>query len=187
MKSTLILTILTAGLMLNTGCEKQEDKSVMTSPAESSNKLSGAKTEIQKTAQAVVEDAKETVSSYTAKAEDVAKETVQSYTVKAEEILSEITEPVTAVKEKVATYSQPELMARVEQYKQSILEKKEQLSGLTSQLKDLSMMELLSEKGAALKEQASRYTEQLSALKERYGIYIDKLKTLGVNLPDLPL
>lgn len=179
MKYTLIFTILTSCLILNAGCGKKEDQSLeppTMTPSEP-NAISipeateAAQAKIQETAQNVIQDVQET-----------AEETVAEYTVKAEEILSEITEPVADVKEKIAAYSQPELLARAQQYKQTISEKTEQLSGLTEQLKGLSMTDLLGESGKNLKNQVTQYTEQLGALKDRYSIYIDKLKELGVDL-----
>lgn len=44
------------------------------------------------------------------------------------------------------------------------------------------MGDLLGEKGKEIKDQLSQYTSQLSGLKERYGIYLDKLKSLGIDL-----
>ena len=46
----------------------------------------------------------------------------------------------------------------------------------------LKTMEIIGEKGKALKAEVAKYTDQLTALKDRYGIYVNKLKELGVDL-----
>jgi hypothetical protein len=188
MNHTLLFTILTAGLVLNTGCGKKE-KEESSAPSPSSPPESSASIQEKMTAplQKTVTATKETIEETTQKVIQQTKETVQSYTVKAEDILNEMSEPVAAVKEKISTYSQPELLARANQYKTTILDQTEQLTGLTEQLKDLPATALFGEKGKALKDQVSKYTQQLSALKERYGIYIEKLKALGVSIPGLTL
>lgn len=86
------------------------------------------------------------------------------------------------IKEETATMDKNQLMDRASKYKEVILEKSTQLSGLTDQLKGLSMGDLLGEKGKNLKKKGLQYTDQLSSLKDRYGIYLDKLKTLGIDL-----
>ena len=212
MKMMTLFTILAAMLFLAGGCGKQKDPDVLKPPSLGDTEQpavpaapTAAIPDIQKSAETLAQDARdavekqvetaqEAVKTYTAKAEEAlteiskqeivqdAKETVQAYTAKAEDILSELSEPVAAVKEKIAIYAQPELIARAEKYKQLILEKKEQITTLAEKLKGLPMTELLGENGKALKEQISVYTEQLTALKERSSLYIEKLKSMGVTL-----
>lgn len=102
--------------------------------------------------------------------------------VKPDQVLADLTRPVAAIKAKVASLGQPELLAYANTYKTLILNKKEQLSGLTAALKSLPMSDLFSAKGKAIKNQLSQYTSQLTGLKQRYGVYLDQLKALGVDL-----
>jgi hypothetical protein len=43
-------------------------------------------------------------------------------------------------------------------------------------------MEIIGEKGKALKNELAQYTDQLTALKERYSVYLEKLEAFGVDL-----
>ncbi|MDD3277214.1 MAG: hypothetical protein PHP93_09210, partial [Kiritimatiellales bacterium] len=103
-------------------------------------------------------------------------------TVNKDNVMAELDRPVADIKAKVSSLGQPELMAYANTYKDVLLEKKDQIAGLTSQLKALPMADVFGEKGKALKDQLSQYTSQFSGLKERYSVYLDKLKALGVDL-----
>ncbi len=115
----------------------------------------------------------------TAQAQTVAQ-TIPS--ISPEQVLAELNQPVADIKTKAAALGQPELLAYANTYKTLILEKKDQLASLTSSLKSLPMSDMFSAKGKAIKDQLSQYTTQLAGLKARYGIYLDQLKALGVNL-----
>lgn len=104
-----------------------------------------------------------------------------------EQVLAELNQPVADVKTKAASLGQPELLAYANTYKTLIIEKKDQLAGLTASLKSLPMSDLFSAKGKAIKDQLAQYTTQLTGLKERYSVYLDGLKALGVNLSSFGL
>ncbi len=86
------------------------------------------------------------------------------------------------VKQQVASFDKSQLLGYADKYKEVILEKKDQIAELGDKVKGLSMTEMLGEKGKALKDQLSQYTGQLSGLKDRYGIYLEQLKSFGVDL-----
>jgi hypothetical protein len=153
---------LATGLVLGAGCSKENEdgtKEMMT--------VTEIAEQTQETAVQVTEETQKVVS---------------ILTVKTEEVMSDLNKTVDEVKQKVASLDQNHIMAYAETYKTVILEKKEQLTALTEQLKSLSAMEIIGEKGKALKAEVAKYTEQLTALKDRYGIYVNKLKELGVDL-----
>ncbi|VGO22492.1 hypothetical protein [Pontiella sulfatireligans] len=155
---------LAAMIALGAGCKKREDGTTEMMSAE----------EVQETAVKVAE-----------KTEEVTKKAsaaVSSFTVKTEDVMSDLNVSVKEIKEKVAAFDKNEVLAYAEQYKHVILEKKDQIGALTEKVKGLSMTEVIGEKGKALKDQLSQYTGQLNGLKDRYGIYLDKLKGLGVDL-----
>lgn len=108
-------------------------------------------------------------------------------TVTPEQVLAELNQPVADVKTKAASLGQSELLAYANTYKTLIVEKKDQLASLTASLKSLPMSDLFSAKGKAIKDQLAQYTTQLSGLKERYSVYLDGLKALGVNLSSFGL
>ncbi|NOU36424.1 MAG: hypothetical protein HOO88_06605 [Kiritimatiellaceae bacterium] len=169
---------LAAGLVLSAGCSKKEEKP--SAPAVSAAKPAMPTTVAQITGK---------VAAVTAQAQAATKEVAQkveavksALTVKPDQVMAELNQPIADIKAKAAALGQPELLAYANTYKTVLLEKKDQLAGLTSQLKALPMADMLGEKGIALKNQLSQYTAQLAGLKERYSVYLDMLKKLGVNL-----
>jgi len=96
--------------------------------------------------------------------------------------MAELNQPIADIKTKAASLGQPELMAYANAYKDVIAANKDKLASLTSSLKGLPMADMLGEKGIDLKKQLSQYTAQLAGLKERYSVYLDMLKKLGVDL-----
>lgn len=192
---------LTAGLVVSTGCSKQEEAAAEAAPkvpvSEQAQTLvtdvkqkavdvkdQAVEKAVDLTAQAtekvtaVVEKTKVAAQELSQKAQTVMKE----LTVNKEDVLAELDQPVANIKAKVADLGQPALLAYASTYKDVLLEKKDQLAGLTEQLKALPMGDMLGSKGKAIKDQLSQYTSQLSGLKDRYSIYLDQLKALGVDL-----
>ncbi|MCK5339331.1 MAG: hypothetical protein KAJ50_10980 [Bacteroidales bacterium] len=146
---------LAIGLFLSAGCGKKDEAATpQAKPAEEI-----AEKDVQKT-----------------------QEAIKRITVKAEEVMAELNQSVESVKANVASYTEPEALAHADRYKEIILEKKVQLAALTQKAKSLSMTDLFSEKGKALKTEISKYTSQLAGLKARYEVYLDKLKAFGVDL-----
>ena len=174
---------LATGLILSAGCSKKEEKP--SAPAVSASKPAMPSAMSQVTGK---------VAAVTAQAQAATKEVAQkveavksALAVKPDQVMAELNQPIADIKTKAASLGQPELMAYANAYKDVIVAKKDQLSSLTSSLKGLPMADMLGEKGIALKNQLSQYTAQLAGLKERYGVYIDKLKALGVNLSSFGL
>jgi prophage DNA circulation protein len=155
---------LATAMVLSAGCKKNEE----------------GKTEVM-----TVEEVVEQTAVVTEKAEEVtqqAAEAVSAFTVKAEDVMSDLNQSVQEIKTKVANFDKTQVLAYANEYKTVILEKKDELSALTTKLKGLSMTEMVGEKGKVLKGQLAQYSDQLGALKDRYGIYLDKLKEYGVDL-----
>lgn len=183
-----ILYALTAGLIFSAGCSKKEEPAP--SPKETiADQAPTITKDLSQKAETVTAQVVEKMTAVAEKAETAAQEismkaqtAISSLTVNKDDVMAELEQPVAELKTKVDSLGQPKLMAYASTYKDVLLEKKEQLAGLTDQLKALPMGEMFGEKGKAIKEQLSQYTSQLSGLKERYSIYLDKLKALGVDL-----
>jgi hypothetical protein len=174
MKKTL-LCIMAGMLLTATGCKKSEE-TAETTPAETTASLT--------------QEATEKLNEVTAQVTDKAAELTEkaaAFSVKAEDILAELNESVAAVQEKATTLDESQALAYAETYKDVLLEKKDQLTDVTAQVKDLSLLEAASSKGLVLKNQLAQYTTELSALKDRYNIYLAKLKSLGADISSLTL
>lgn len=155
-------------LILGAGCKKKDD---------GSTEMMSAEEIADKTQEAAVQAAEKA-----AEVTEKTKKAVTELTVQAEDVMGDLNKSVEQVKEKVATFDKTQLMAYANTYKDVILEKKDQLDALAEKLKGLSAMELIGEKGKALKNQLTQYTDQLNALKERYAVYLEKLEAFGVDL-----
>ena len=189
-----VFYVLAAGLVLSAGCSKKEEKPSI--PAVSAEKSAMPATVAQVTGKVAAVTAQVTgkVAAVTAQAQAVTKEVAQkvqavtnALAIKPEAVLAELSQPVADIKTKVASLGQPELMATANAYKDVIVANKDKLASLTSSLKGLPMADMLGEKGIALKNQVSQYTAQLAGLKERYSVYLDMLKKLGVDLSSFGL
>lgn len=170
---------LAAGLVLAAGCKKGEDG---TTEVMSSEEV------VEKTKEVAVQTT-EKAAEVTAKAEEVTKEVtakteaaVAALNVQAEDVMADLNQSVEQIKEKVAGFDKTQLLAYADQYKNVLLEKKDQIADLTEQLKGLSMSEMMGEKSKQIKDQMAKYTGEITALKERYTVYLDKLETFGVDL-----
>jgi hypothetical protein len=93
-----------------------------------------------------------------------------------------LSQSVEQVKEKVAGFDKAQLLAYADQYKTVLLDKKDQIANLTEQLKGLSMTDMMGEKSKQIKDQMAQYTGDITALKERYSVYLQQLETFGVDL-----
>ena len=169
---------LAAGLVLSTGCSKKEETPPTPPPAmpPAMVQITGEVAVVTAQAQAITKEVSQ-------KTQDA----VKALTVKPEAVMAELNQPVTDIKAKAANYGKPELLAYANAYKDIIVAKKDQLAGLSTQLKRLGMADILGEKGIAIKDQLTQYTSQLAGLKERYEVYLDMLKKFGVDLSSFGL
>ena len=151
-------------LLFGAGCKKKEDGTTELMSAE----------EVTEKAAEVTEQAEQVTKQ--------AAEAVSSFSVKAEDVMGDLNQSVQEIKTKVAAFDKTQVVAYANEYKTVILEKKDQLTALSDKLKGLSMTEMIGDQGKVLKDQLAQYTDQLSGLKDRYSVYLDKLKEFGVDL-----
>jgi hypothetical protein len=173
---------LAAGLVLSAGCSKKEEPAKVIPKEPVAQQTPAAPAQVTEKVTAIATQAQAITKDVAQKVEAVKS----ALTVKPEQVMAELNQPVAEIKAKVASLGQPELLASANAYKDVILAKKDQLTSLTSQLKSLPMSDMLV-KGKAIKDQLSQYTTQLAGLKERYSVYLDMLKKLGVDLSSFGL
>lgn len=193
MKQVVFYT-LAAGLVLGAGCSKKTETTAETKPAKEAapqptavqSKAEAVKSmEIATATMAKAEEVLKQAEESSKKAVEVSKQATAAVTamkVKAEDVMADLNLSVDQIKEKVSGFDVSQVMAYADSYQDVILEKKDQLADLAGQLKGLSVTEMLGDKAKSIKSQLSQYTEQLSGLKDRYGVYLDQLKAFGVDL-----
>jgi hypothetical protein len=70
-------------------------------------------------------------------------------------------------------------------YKDAIAAKKGEVEKLAAKLKDIPVTEMLGEKAKELKADIDNLNKSISALRERFEVYYQKLKAEGGNLSGL--
>ena len=81
----------------------------------------------------------------------------------------------------------PDLKAMAMSYKNAIENKKADVEKLAAKLKDIPVTQLLGEQSKQLKADIDNLNKSVTALKERFQIYYDQLKTKGGDLSGLQI
>ncbi|MCF7848920.1 MAG: apolipoprotein A1/A4/E family protein [Kiritimatiellales bacterium] len=174
--SICVCTVLMAALFSG-GCKKKEEPAPEPLP-EPVTKTEVAKENVTK----VKDDVTAKVKELDAVVKEKASSIKTSFMGEKADITADLGSSLTDVKAKAASLDQKSLMNYMEGYKTVIAEKTTEYQGLVDKVKGISKMELLGSKGRELTQQVAQYKDQLTALKDRYQVYIDKLKSMGVDL-----
>jgi len=170
----LFSTALTAGLLLS-GCSKEREEAPAAPPAG----IPEAQTnEVKSVVEKVAEKAKTDVDKLNEKAKAVAA----SITVDREDVMADLKKSIPEITQQAEKMDQAHLLAYAKEYNAAIQTTSEKLGPVAEQIKSLPMNALLGERGKELKNTLSEYKDQLSALQQRIGIYLDRLKAMGVDL-----
>ena len=95
--------------------------------------------------------------------------------------------PVSEVKAEAEKMDTGKLRAIAEAYKNAIVAKKGDIEKVTAKLKDIPATELLSKEAKDLKADIENFNKSMTALKERFEIYYQKLKEKGGDVSGLEL
>ena len=95
--------------------------------------------------------------------------------------------PVSEVKAEAEQMDTGELRAMAMRYKEAITAKNGELEKITAKLKEIPMAEMLGEEAKGLKAEIDNLNKSLSALKERFDIYYQKLKEEGGDISGLQI
>ena len=95
--------------------------------------------------------------------------------------------PISEVKAEAEKMDTGKLRAIAEAYKNAIVAKKGDIEKVTAKLKDVPATELLSKEAKDLKADIENFNKSMTALKERFEIYYQKLKEKGGDVSGLEL
>lgn len=93
--------------------------------------------------------------------------------------------PISEVRAEAEKMSAEKLRAMAMTYKEAIQAKQGEVEKVASKLKDIPATELLGEKAKGLKADIANLNKSVSALRERFQVYYDKLKEKGGDLSGL--
>lgn len=99
----------------------------------------------------------------------------------------DIEKPIAEIKAMVEKMDVEQIKATAIKYKDAILAKKPELDELTDKIKEIPIAKMLSDETKALKVELDELTKSTGALKERFNIYMDKLKELKIDISDIKL
>ena len=93
--------------------------------------------------------------------------------------------PVGEAKAEAEKMSVEKLRSMAVTYKEAITAKKEGVEKLASKLKDIPLTKMMGDEAKGLKADIDGLNKSVSALKERFEVYYNKLKEKGGNLSGL--
>ena len=99
----------------------------------------------------------------------------------------EIDKPVSEIKAAAETMSVDSLKATALKYKEAILAKQVDLEKLTAKIAAIPLTEALGEQAKTLKTDLANLETSLKALKDRFQVYYDAVKTKGGDVANLAL
>jgi hypothetical protein len=99
----------------------------------------------------------------------------------------EIDKPVSEIQAAAEAMSVDSLKAAALKYKEAILAKQVDIEKLTAKIKEIPITEALGEKAKTLKTDLANLETSLKALKDRFQVYYDAVKTKGGDVANLAL
>ena len=93
--------------------------------------------------------------------------------------------PISEVKAEAKKMSVEKLKSMAVTYKEAITAKKEDVEKLASKLKDIPLTKMMGDEAKGLKADIDGLNKSISALKERFEVYYNKLKEKGGDLSSL--
>lgn len=93
--------------------------------------------------------------------------------------------PVADVKAEAETMSVEKLRSMAMTYKDAITAKKGDVEKVAAKLKDIPLTKMMGDEAKNLKADIEELNKSVSALKERFEVYYDKLKEKGGDLSGL--
>jgi uncharacterized coiled-coil DUF342 family protein len=97
------------------------------------------------------------------------------------------TKPVSEVKAEAAQMDTKELRSAAMRYKEAITAKTGELERITSKLKEIPVTEMLGEEAKGLKADIEDLNKSVSALKERFDVYLQELRKKGGDTSGLEI
>jgi len=95
--------------------------------------------------------------------------------------------PVSQVQAEAETMSNEDLKAMAIKYKEAILAKQDQIKDLVAKIKEIPITEASGQEAQSLKTDLKSIESTLTAMKDRFQVYYDKLKENGGSLSGLEL
>jgi uncharacterized coiled-coil DUF342 family protein len=100
---------------------------------------------------------------------------------------ADVNKPISEVKAEAEKMDAGQLRNVAMTYKEAIVAKKADLDKVAAKLKEIPIAEIMGDEAKQLKTDIDNFTKSISALKERFEVYYQKLKEKSGNLSGLEL
>lgn len=97
------------------------------------------------------------------------------------------TKPMSEVKTEAEKMDTDQLRKMAMAYKEAIIAKTSEIEKVTAKLKEIPLTEMIGEEAKALKADIANLNESVTALKARFSVYYEKLKSAGGDLSGLQI
>jgi hypothetical protein len=183
MKRTLVLILAATAISANAGLLDKDENGNFAAMADLSEKADAAKVTASNEWAKASAISKDTY----AKALEETKKAMALLNVKAEDVQANLGLSTADLKAQLESFKQEKLLAYAGEYQKLLETTQTKVTDYGTQFKELKWTQKFTSKGRELKGQLKQYQGQLDTLSAQYGIYIDKLKAMGVNLSDFGL
>jgi len=97
------------------------------------------------------------------------------------------TKPVSELKAEAAQMDTKELRSAATRYKEAITAKTGELERMTAKLKEIPVTEMLGEEAKGLKAEIEDLNKSVSALRQRFDVYLQELRKKGGDTSGLEI
>ena len=172
MKRTTGLLMIALSLFFAAGCSKKEEPAAP-APSPAPSQSQGVIDQTSQTARQAAQEVKETVSA-------VVEEARQAFTMQVD-----LDKSVAALKAEAEQMDIALLTAVAMKYKDAIGDKQADLKALAAKLDAIPMTQRIGDDARQIGADIQKYTHMLSALKERFDVYLSAIKDKGGQVSDL--
>ena len=109
----------------------------------------------------------------------------EAETMSVEKLEADENKPIGEVKAEAETMSVEKLKSMAMTYKEAVTAKTGEVDGLTAKLKEIPLTKMMGDEAKGLKGDIDELNKSVSALKERFEVYYNKLKEKGGDLSGL--
>jgi len=95
--------------------------------------------------------------------------------------------PISEVKAEAEKMDTAQLRSMALQYKKAIVAKTAEVGNLAAKLKDIPVTEMMGDEAKQIKEELNNINNSVTALKDRFTVYYNKLKEKGGDISGLDI
>ncbi|MHC5074265.1 MAG: hypothetical protein ACYTFM_01905 [Planctomycetota bacterium] len=118
---------------------------------------------------------------------DVVTEQTEQVKEVVETLKADVTTSINEIKAEVEKLNVDQLRQTALEYQKLIQAKTQEIENLTAKVKDMSVTEMLGDESTALTAEVDELNKAVTALKERFMLYYNKLKEKGGDLSGLTI